>query len=119
MINVVDASHLNPRNAPESIWGLGGTFSWPIGNGDLEIFAKYTLIAEVDAHLLNLQQSKIDDRDDLAMTIGYHTEDWSVAAFGRNLTDEQYEIFIPIAQLFAAGTVNRPRSYGVEFSMNF
>ena len=116
---VQDASFLTPRNAPEFTWGLGGTLSIPMGEGSLDIFAKYTKIDEVDTNLLNLRQAKVDERKDVAASVGYYTENWSVVAFGRNLTDERYETFFPVATLFAAGVVNRPRTYGVEFSYDF
>jgi len=116
---VEDGSYLNPRNAPEFTWGVGGTLSVPMGAGSLEVFAKYSRIDELDASLLNLRQAKVDEREDVAASVGYYTEDWSLVAFGRNLTDERFEVFIPIATLFAAGSVNRPRTYGVEFSYMF
>lgn len=113
---VQDASFLIPRNAPENTLGVGGTVSIPVGAGTVEIFAKYTRIDEVEASLLNLAQARVDERDDVTATIGYYAENWSISAFGKNLTDERYEIFQPIANLFAAGIVNRPRTFGVEFS---
>ena len=116
---VVDASYLNPRGAPEYTWSVGGTLTLPVETGDIEVFTKFTKIAEVDGSLLNLTQSKVGAREDLSMSIGYYTENWSVAAFGRNLTDERFEVFFPIATLFAAGAVNRPRSYGMEFTYEF
>ena len=90
-----------------------------MGEGSLDIFAKYTKIDEVDTNLLNLTQAKVDEREDVAASVGYYTENWSVVAFGKNLTDERFETFFPIATLFAAGNVNRPRTYGVEFSYAF
>jgi iron complex outermembrane receptor protein len=116
---VEDASFLNPRNAPDFTLGVGGTLSLPMGDGTLETFVKYTRIAEVDANLLNLKQSKIAERDDLAASIGYYAENWSLVAYGKNLTDERFEVFFPIATLFAAGSVNRPRTLGVELSYQF
>ena len=119
MTVIQDATHLTPRQAPESVWGLGGTLTIPVGAGAVEVFLKYTKIAELEASLLNLAQSQIDDREDVTATIGYYTEDWSVSVFGRNLTDDRFETFLPIATLFAFGNVNRPRSYGFEFSYDF
>ncbi len=115
----VDASFLNPRNAPEFTWSLGGTLSFPMGEGSLEIFAKYTKIDELDTQLLNTELGKADEREDLSANIGYYANNWSLVAFGRNLTDEQSEVQIPIATLFAVGTVTRPRSYGLEFTYQF
>lgn len=116
---VEDASYLNPRNAPEFTWGLGLVLSMPFAEGSVDVFAKYTRIDELDAALLNLEQSKVDEREDVAASIGYYSDSWSLVAFGRNLTDERFEVFAPIATLFAAGTVNRPRTYGLEFTYLF
>jgi iron complex outermembrane receptor protein len=116
---IEDATHLTPRNAPESVWGVGGTVTIPVGAAAIEIFAKYTKIDEVEASLLNLAQSQVDAREDVTASIGYYTENWSVSLFGRNLTDERFEVFVPIATLFAVGNVNRPRSYGVDFTYEF
>ncbi len=113
---VEDASHLTPRNAPENTLGIGGTFTMPLGDGALEVFAKWAKVDEVETNLLNAPQAKLDEREDLQASIGYYTDSWSVVAFGRNLTDEEFETFIPIATLFAVGSLNRPRSYGVEFA---
>ena len=82
----------------------------------MELFAKFTQIDEIEGALLNTPLSVQDERDDLTATIGYYTDKWAIAAFGRNLTDERTEAFIPIATLFAAGVVNNPRTYGVQFT---
>lgn len=113
---IEDASFLTPRNAPESTIGLGGTFSIPVGPGSFEIYAKYAWVDEVETDLLNTPLAKVDSRDDVTATIGYYTDTWSLVAFGRNLTDERTETFTPVATLFGAGTVNRPRTLGLEFS---
>ena len=115
---VEDASHLTPRNAPEVTWGLGGTLTFPVGNGVLEFYGKYAYVDEVETNLLNAPQAKLDDREDVQASIGYYAENWSVVAFGRNLTDEEFETFIPIATLFAVGSLNRPRHYGIEFEFS-
>jgi iron complex outermembrane receptor protein len=116
---IEDATHLNPRNAPEHTFGIGGTVSIPAGNGAFELFGRYSYIDEVDSDLLNLEQAKISTRNDLAATAGYYAQNWSVSIFGRNLTDERHETFFPIDNLFAAGSVNRPRSYGMEVGFEF
>jgi len=114
-----DASFLTPRNAPDYTLGVGGTLSVPVGNGSIEAFLKVTKIAALDASLLNLEQAKVDAREEVSASIGYYTENWTLEAFGKNLTDTRYEVFFPIAQLFAAGTVNRPRTVGLELSYQF
>ncbi len=132
--DVEDASFLIPRNAPESTVGVGGTFSFPIGSGSLEIYSKYSWIDEVETNLLNTPLGHLDARKDVTASVGFYAENWSVSVFGRNLTDEEFEIFTPIGGdptsvctqpgksctgLFAVGSLNRPRSYGVEFEYDF
>jgi len=116
---IEDASFLTPRNAPENTVGVGGTFSYPVGPGTVQLYAKYAWVDEIETNLLNTPLGKLDDRKDVTASLGYFGENWAVTAFGRNLTDEEYEIFTPIADLFANGTVNRGRSYGIEFEYDF
>ncbi len=117
--NIVDASFLKPRNAPDSTIGIGGTVSIPAGAGTVELFAKYAFIDKVESSLVNAPQGQVDTRKDVTASVGYYAEQWSVSIFGRNLTDERYEIFVPIATLFAVGNVNRPRFFGVEARYDF
>ena len=120
---VEDASHLTPRRAPENTIGVGGTITIPLGPGDIEIYAKYAWIDEQETTLLNTPLGLVDDTEDLTASIGYFGENYSIVAFGRNLTDDQVETFISIdapgLPLFGVGNVNRPRTYGVELSYNF
>jgi iron complex outermembrane receptor protein len=116
---IEDASFLTPRNAPESTIGFGGTLTFQIGSGDLEIYAKYSKIDDVETNLLNTTNTQVDATKNVTASIGYYAEKYSIVAFGRNLTDEQTETFIPIATLFAAGNLSRGRHYGAEFSYTF
>ncbi len=111
-----DASFLEPRNAPSNTIGLGGTLTFPVGPGEIEIYAKYARIGDLESNLLNTPLGKVDARKDITASIGFYAEKYSIVAYGRNLTDERFEIFTPIATLFAVGSVNRPRTYGLEFS---
>lgn len=115
---VEDASFLKPRNAPEITYGLGGTLSIPLGQGELEVFAKYAYIDELETSLLNLDVGRVDSRDDLAASVTYYYNNWRVSVFGRNLTDEQFEVPAIIDPLFASGTINRGATYGVEFEID-
>ncbi|MEM7002249.1 MAG: TonB-dependent receptor [Pseudomonadota bacterium] len=111
---VEDASFLVPRNAPELTYGVGGTFAIPIGAGELEIYAKYAYIDEVETNLLNLDVGRLEEREDLAASISYTWDSYRITLFGRNLTDEQFEIPAIIQPLFASGTINQPRHFGLE-----
>jgi iron complex outermembrane recepter protein len=116
---IEDASFLKPRNAPESTVGVGGTFSWPIAGGSLEVFGKYAWVDDIETNLLNTPLGRVKAIENVTASVGYFTEKWSISAYGRNLTDERFETIVPIADLFAVGSVNRPRSYGIEFEYEF
>ena len=91
-----------------------------MGSGELEFYAKYARVSEIETNLLNTPLGRVDSRKDITASVGYYAENWSVNLYGRNLTDEKGETFIPIATLFAAGTVGpRPRHYGLEFQYQF
>lgn len=113
---IEDASFLTPRNAPKNTFGVGGTVSIPMGPGIFEVYGKYAWVDKVETSLLNTPLARVSSREDVTGTIGYYTDNWSVVLFGRNLTNQRFETFIPVATLFAAGTVNRPRTFGLEFS---
>jgi iron complex outermembrane receptor protein len=116
---IEDASFLKPRNAPENTIGVGGTVSIPVGTGFVELYAKYSRVDDVETNLLNTPLGHLDAREDVTASLGYYAENFSVVAYGRNLTDERTEVFTPIATLFAAGSLNRPRTYGLEFTYEF
>lgn len=116
---VEDASFLTPRNAPKYTIGVGGTVTIPVGSGAIEIYAKWTEIDELESNLLNTTLGRVESREDVTASIGYFADNWSLVAFGNNLTDEQIEVFIPIEPLFAVGNVNQGRRFGVELSYDF
>jgi iron complex outermembrane receptor protein len=116
---VEDASFLIPRNAPENTLGIGATLTIPVGANEFQIYGKWAFVDEVETALLNQPEAKLDSREDVTASIGYYAENWSLVAYGRNLTNERTEVFTPIATLFAVGSVNRPRSFGIELSYDF
>jgi iron complex outermembrane receptor protein len=114
-----DCSFLTPRNAPENTIGVGGTVTIPLGQGDIEIYGKYTWIDERETSLLNDPNTNSDALEDLSASVGYYTENWSISVFGRNLTDDVQEVFNPLNPLFATGILNRGLSYGAELTFEF
>ena len=125
--NVVDASFLTPRNAPEFTLGLGFNFNYQIGPGELEVFAKWSGRGDQETDVLNLSSGRLagGENDDLSATIGYRMDRWSFTVFGTNLTAERWEVPIVLggsntsAALFIVGNTNRPRHIGVEVGYDF
>ena len=116
---IEDASFLKPRNAPKYTYGLGGTANYPVGGGRLILNAKYSWIDKIETSLLNLPLGQLEARKDLAATVSYVYRDYTLSVFGRNLTDETFEIPGFIATLFAAGFMPPGRTWGIEFSAAF
>tara|TARA_Y100000591_G_scaffold310433_1_gene312755 strand:- start:251 stop:1639 length:1389 start_codon:yes stop_codon:yes gene_type:complete len=116
---IESADFLTPRFAPEESWGIGGTLSIPAGNGTVDIFAKYNRIGEQETDLLNAELARAPETENLTASIGYFRDGWSIVAYGTNLTDEQFEVVDPIMPLFAVGTINEGRKFGVELTYEF
>ena len=116
---IESADFLTPRFAPEESWGIGGTLSIPAGNGTVDVFAKYNRIGEQETDLLNADLARAPETENLTASIGYFQDGWSIVAYGTNLTDEQFEVVDPIMPLFAIGTINEGRKFGVELTYEF
>lgn len=117
-----DATHLVPRNAPETTWAVGGTASWPVAAGELSVYAKYTEIGEVETSLINQHFSRLDAREYADASLTYSWNNLRATLFGRNLTDDVFEIPFPIAASptegwFSAATINPGRSWGMELEV--
>jgi iron complex outermembrane receptor protein len=133
--------------APESTWNLGTQFTLPFGT-DKEIFvrADYQHIGETWFHTLQGEQtptiwqvffpdlvaafggidqdfsnSRRDAYGTLNLRVGLDAENWSLAVWGRNITDEEYlEEIIPAPEF--GGTFNHQGmadAYGAEFTYRF
>ena len=73
----------------------------------------------------------------LDASLSYESENWRLSLYGKNLTDEIYNLyFLDVAAFYAAagpsdptpiynagywsqGTVNRPKNFGVELEFRF
>ena len=114
---IEDATHLRPRNAPENTYGVGGTATFPVGPGQIELYAKYNFVDEIETSLVNIEFGRVASRDYINASVGYSWRNMSVNLYGRNLTDEVTETIGNIAALFAVSTVTPGRSWGLEFEM--
>ena len=129
--------------APDTTWNLGSQFTVPFA-GDKEFFvrADYQYIGETWFHTLQGEQTPTiwqvffpalgsisqdfsraqrDDYGTLNLRFGIDAENWSLAVWGRNITDEEYlEEVIPAPEF--GGSFNHQAAgdaYGAEFSYRF
>ncbi len=127
--------------APGETFNLGGQLNLPIG-GDLEFFARadYQHVGEMWFHTLqgeetptiwqaffgpgfaqNFSRAKRDSYGTLNLRAGIQGDRWSLIAWARNLTQEEYlEEVIPAPEF--GGSFIHPaarRGYGVDFQYDF
>ena len=126
--------------APEKSFNLGASLEIPMGDDFIFARADWQYVGETWFHTLQGEQtptiwqaffgpglaqdftnSKRDAYDTLNLRIGYQAENWSLTAWGRNITDERYlEEVIPAPEF--GGSFNHQGvgdSYGVEFTYEF
>lgn len=121
-----DLDGLRLPRAPE--WKLGGAIQWDgeTGNGG-ELLARLSYVwqSEVYFTIFNIEAASEPSYGVLDARLGYTTPNgrWSVAAFGKNLTDETYFTNqILTGTVYGAefvGPLGPPRTYGVEIGFNF
>ena len=114
---IEDATHLRPRNAPKNTYGFGGTAVYPVGEGEIEVHAKYHFIDKIETSLVNADNARLASRDFIDASVGYNWRSMRLTLFGRNLDDEVWETYGPIANLFAVGTRVPGRSWGIELEV--
>ena len=128
--------------APEETYNLGVQFDTPVGdNLDMYVRADWQHVGEMWFHTLQTEpvpniwrafpgfgqpstdfsKSKRDAYDTVNLRIGLDAESWSVTAWARNLTDEEYlEEVIPAPEF--GGSFNhqaRGASYGLDLKYRF
>ena len=131
----------NLPQAPEESGNLGAELAFPIA-GNLQLVSRidwqytgemwfHTLQGEQTPTIWNaffgpgynqdFSQSARDSFSLLDLRVGIEAENWSVTAWGRNLTDEEYlQELIPTPEF--GGSFVHPsalRSYGVDFRYSF
>lgn len=112
--------------APEFSGSIGVSYDQPIGNaGTLRLGALYYHEDENLFILSDLGEQfngNLDAKDLVQANVTWLSanESWYVRAYGKNLTDDRYKIAVqPVGALWTHAQYGEPRSYGVEFGINF
>lgn len=112
-----------PYTAELSV-NLGATLLVPMGQGigywrtDYSYMDDHTTTASVT----QAQDSNIDNRTLVNSRIGWRTDHWDVALWGKNLTDDNYASLTALPFLLSgmeAFFLAPPRTYGVTLRYNF
>ncbi|QFU74381.1 TonB-dependent receptor [Halioglobus maricola] len=128
--------------APDTTGNLGAEWVMPLGSIDLVTRLDWQYVGETWFHTLqgeptptiwnflfaapgafsqDFSKSSRDAYDTLNLRVGLEAENWTVTAWGRNITDEEYlQEVIPAPEF--GGSFNHQsglRSYGVDFTYMF
>jgi iron complex outermembrane receptor protein len=114
-----DRTDLTPKSAPEFTFGIGGTYTIPIGPGSLDIHARYNHVDEFETDLGNAPGTQAKAVDILNASASYGWDRYRLTVYGRNLTDEQREVEFPIPPYFNRSYLEPGRSWGIEFLAEF
>lgn len=114
-----DETSLEPKFAPKVTFGVGGTYSIPMGPGSMDVHMRYNTISKQQTQLDNAVGSDLAKADFLNASVSYEWDRYRITAYGRNLTDEVRESDQPIATLFQRSYVEPGRAWGIEFAVDF
>jgi iron complex outermembrane receptor protein len=97
------------------------------GGASLPIVVTYSHKGDYNFDLIpgdasnRIDEYESDSYELLSARMTYHSanEKWSVAAWGNNLTDEEYYDEVVAFATAVRATVGAPRTYGVDFTYNF
>lgn len=109
-----------PR-APESTYSLTLQYTLPVGNaGEFYALTDWAWTGEINMPLYEAVEFQTDGQFEGGLRVGYRNIDrgWEVAAFGRNITDEDNVIgFVDFSN--NTGFVNEPTVWGLEVGYEF
>lgn len=107
--------------APETIFNFTARYTIPAGeDGEFYVFTDWAFQGETNIFLYDSVEFATDDNFEGGLRIGYENfaNDYSIALFGRNITNEEnLRGGIDFNNLTAI--VNEPRVIGVEFKASF
>ncbi|MBT8092116.1 MAG: TonB-dependent receptor [Gammaproteobacteria bacterium] len=109
-----------PR-APETTHNFTAQYTAPIGDdAEIYFFTDWAYYGDINMPLYEAVEFKTDSQYEGGLRIGYrnNASGLEVAAFGRNITDEDNVLgFIDFSN--NTGFVNEPRTWGIEVSYEF
>lgn len=107
--------------APETIFNFTARYTVPVGNdGEFFIYTDWAFQGETSLFLYESIEFTTDNNFEGGLRIGYENfdENYSIAFFGRNITDEE-NVKGAVDFNNLTGIVNQPRVFGVEGKIAF
>lgn len=107
--------------APETIFNFTARYALPVGDSsEFYVYTDWAFQGETSLYLYDSLEFTTDDNFEGGLRIGYEDFDnnYSVALFGRNITDEE-NVKGAIDFNNLTGIVNQPRVFGIEAKISF
>lgn len=118
-----DLDGLTLPRAPEWQANLGLQGDFPMDRGNLMVRLDYHWQSEIYFTVFNVDAASEDSYGFVNLRAEYQQDNWRLALFGKNLTDEEYFTNqILTGSLYGAefvGALGAPRTAGVELSFQF
>lgn len=106
-----------PR-APEWTGNFVARYTVPMSNGDLYFQTDWVYRDEFSMFLYESIEFQADSFLEGGLNIGYVTDRWEIALYGRNITDE-LKLIAAIDFNNLEGIINEQRTYGIEATFRF
>jgi iron complex outermembrane receptor protein len=119
LVEPTNNDYLTPKYAPEMTASFGGTFTTELGDGELQLFAKYSFVDELYSITDNRDVGKIPSTEKIDASITFLKDSYKISLFGRNLTDEITSPVRDISSLMIFGSPSVGTVYGITLSANF
>jgi iron complex outermembrane receptor protein len=107
--------------APETIFNFTARYAFPMGDdGEISIYTDWAFQGKTNLFLYDSIEFKTNNNFEGGLRIAYenYADDYSIALFGRNITDEEnLKGAIDFNNL--TGIVNQPRIFGIEAKVRF
>ena len=115
--NVLIGGNSLPQ-APRWIFNFTAGYEHPVGPGSLYVFTDWYHRSKVQFFLYRSVEFSDDRLLEGGLRVGYKTDRFDLAAFGRNITNDESAVSgIDFNNLTAM--VNEPRIWGIEFGVKF
>ena len=106
--------------APEFSANLSARYEWPTANGaTAHVFGQAAYTGSSRSDIIEMNAGDIDSSTVLNVSAGISTEQWSVAVYADNLTDERAELANNYVNDRDRVTVMRPLTVGLRLGRNF
>ena len=119
LVEPTNNDYLTPKYAPEMTASFGGTYTTDLGNGELQLFAKYSFVDDLYSITDNRAVGFVPSTEKVDASITYLQDNYKISIFGRNLTDEISTPVRDISSLMIFGSPSVGTVYGITLSANF